>query len=157
MVRSAGQVLLKVTRKSEPCRVQAQRVLGKKFPAVIFLPKKRRFSPSELGKGLGLSRRSRTMTHNTDKDGKAVFRPLPEKIPGLSRYYHAPTKSLFPVFILPKKAGTKAARLTLLHNTVSFACGRPAPCVPFAPLCRVRCSFFVPFRLFLHCGSPSAV
>lgn len=32
---------LKVTRKSEPCRVQAQRVLGKKFPAVIFPPKKR--------------------------------------------------------------------------------------------------------------------
>ena len=35
------------------------------------------------------------MTHNTDKDGKAVFRPLPEKFPGLSRYYHAPTKVCF--------------------------------------------------------------
>ena len=113
----------------------------------------RRFSLSELGKGLGLSRRSRTMTHNTDKDGKAVFRPLPEKFPGLSRYYHAPTKVCFLFSSSRRRRGQK--RLASLFCIILFLCLRVScPLRSLCAPCRVRRSFFVPFRLFLHCSSP---
>ncbi|WP_279101127.1 hypothetical protein [Bacteroides acidifaciens] len=47
------------------------------------------------------------MTHNTDKDGKAVFRPLPEKSRGFSDIITLPQKSVS-CFHLPEEGGDKS-------------------------------------------------
>lgn len=125
---------LKVTRKSEPCRVQALRVLGKKIPAVIFPPKKRAGSafPS-WGKAWDLAGEAERWRIIRTRTGKPYSVRFPKNLGAFPILSHS-HKSLFPVFIFPKKAGTKAARLTLLHNTVSLLAGVLPLAFPLRPL-----------------------